>query len=134
MTPPAFGTTVQLVPGDRTEVDAAERRLRDLDIRHVRIHLSYDDYAATVGVAWHEWLLPRLGGEFDLLSCVHDKPSGVGGLLREVIERHGKAFDAVSVAMADTKLAELTRALGKYAVLTLSNPLGSGPFTRLVVM
>ena len=124
MTPPAFGTTVRPTPGDRHEVDAAIRCLRVLGIRHVRLPLSLDDYTATGGAAWYDWLLPRLGGEFHLLPCLHERPGGAADFLRAVIERHGEAFDTVAVGVADARLADVARALGKVAVLTLGNPPG----------
>ena len=100
-------------PGDHELVEESVASLTALGVQRLRTHLSWADYHAEGGRAWYEWLLKRLGGQFDLLPCVHYTPpflaengrtSGPPRQLRAfadfvdaMITAHGEHFDTIEL-------------------------------------
>ena len=100
--------------GDTARVEQSISRLQLLGIRHLRTHVSWADYYETAeGRAWYDWLLPLLGGAFELLPCLHYTPAGLSETgrcsgaprrLRDfadfvdmVIQRHGACFNSIEL-------------------------------------
>ena len=100
-------------PNEHDLVDATIASLNVLGVQRIRTHLSWADYHTPGGKAWYRWLLQRLGGQFDLLPCVHYTPpflsengrtSGPPRNLRafadfvdEIITEHRDRFDTVEL-------------------------------------
>jgi len=99
--------------GARDLVEACCTDLRRLGVSRLRTHLSWADYHLAGGAEWYDWLLPRLGREFDLLPCVHYTPRSLAenghcsGPPRElrayadfidhIITAHGDHFEAIEL-------------------------------------
>lgn len=79
-TPPTYPTQPELGfvewfrQGEHLRVEAAIKGMRTAGVKRLRSHLSWAEYHAPGGVEWFDWLIPRLGGSFDLLPCVHYTP------------------------------------------------------------
>lgn len=59
------------------EFERTEQILPDIlasGASYLRTHLSWAEYLAAGGEKWFDWLIPRLGGEIDLLPCIHYTP------------------------------------------------------------
>jgi CDP-paratose 2-epimerase len=100
-------------PGCHDLVEECITSLRSLGADRLRTQVSWADYHAEGGRAWYQWLLERLGGEFDLLPCVHYTPpvmsengrsSGPPRDLRsfadfvdEIITAHGRNFNDIEL-------------------------------------
>ncbi len=96
-------------PGEHARVERVVRALRDLGVRHLRTGVSWADYHTEPGREWYDWLLPRLGREFELLPCVvytppslavapkaaapPRRPRDYADFLDVLITRHGEHFD-----------------------------------------
>lgn len=69
-----FGFVEWFRPG---EYERTERVLPDIlasGASYLRTHLSWAEYLAPGGQEWFDWLIPRVGGEIDLLPCIHYTP------------------------------------------------------------
>ncbi|MBX5013501.1 NAD-dependent epimerase/dehydratase family protein [Rhizobium lentis] len=69
-----FGFVEWFRPG---EFERTERVLPDIlasGASHLRTHLSWAEYLAPGGEEWFDWLIPQLGGQIDLLPCIHYTP------------------------------------------------------------
>ncbi len=71
---PAFGFVEWFRPGEFERTERCLDGLRASGARHLRTHLSWAEYHAPGGEDWYDWLIPKLGREFDLLPCVHYTP------------------------------------------------------------
>lgn len=70
----SYGFVEWFRPG---EYERTERLLPEIlksGASYLRTHLSWAEYLAPGGEAWFDWLMPKLGGEIDLLPCVHYTP------------------------------------------------------------
>ncbi len=108
-----LGVVERFAPGSHARVDAAVQLLHEVGITRIRTHVSWAEYHAEGGRDWYDWLLQRLGGEFELLPCVHDTPPGLSETGRRsgpprrlrdfadfvdtIIDRHGTLFSAVEL-------------------------------------
>jgi CDP-paratose 2-epimerase len=100
-------------PGDHDLVEDCIVSLKEIGVQRLRTHLSWADYHGESGRAWYEWLLDRLGKQFDLLPCVHYTPpflsengrtSGpprdlraLANFVDEIISTHGDCFDTLEL-------------------------------------
>lgn len=55
---------------DRAAVERALVDLARLNVRQLRIGISWADYLREGGQAWYDWLLPTLAAQVELLPCV----------------------------------------------------------------
>ena len=98
------------------EFERTERLLPDIlasGASYLRTHLSWAEYLAPGGEAWFDWLIPRLGGQIDLLPCIHYTPPSMSrtgrssGAPRDikayadfvdhVLTRYGRYFEFVEL-------------------------------------
>ncbi|PTE19408.1 NAD-dependent dehydratase [Cereibacter changlensis JA139] len=108
-----FGFVEWFRPGEHDRVEEALAGIRGSGARHLRTHLSWAEYVAPGGEEWFDWLLPRLGGEIDLLPCVHYTPPSLSrtgktsgaphdlkayaDFVDHILTRHGRQFSHVEL-------------------------------------
>ncbi|WP_428487464.1 SDR family NAD(P)-dependent oxidoreductase [Rhodopila sp.] len=111
--PSTLGVVQWFRPGDHDLVEECVIALQALGVNRLRTHLSWADYHGESGKAWYDWLLKRLGSQFELLPCVHYTPpflsesgrtSGPPRNLRAfadfvdaIITAHGDHFDTIEL-------------------------------------
>jgi CDP-paratose 2-epimerase len=64
--------------GDYEKVEKVLADLHILQVKDLRIGISWADYHAPQGKEWYEWLISRLGRTLRLLPCVHYIPPSLG--------------------------------------------------------
>ncbi len=103
-----YGFAEWFRPGEHGRVEQVLPAMRAAGASCLRTHLSWAEYHAEGGEAWYDWLLPRLGREFDLLPCVHYTPPSLSrtgctsgpprdlksyaDFIDHVLSRHGRHF------------------------------------------
>jgi CDP-paratose 2-epimerase len=108
-----FGFVEWFRPGEHDRVEEALAGIRGSGARYLRTHLSWAEYVAPGGEEWFDWLLPRLGGEIDLLPCVHYTPPSLSrtgkssgaphdlkayaDFVDHILTRHGRQFSHVEL-------------------------------------
>ncbi|MGR3757926.1 MAG: NAD-dependent epimerase/dehydratase family protein [Tranquillimonas sp.] len=108
-----YGFVEWFRPGDHDRVEEVLPHLSASGARYLRTHLSWAEYHAPGGEEWYDWLLPRLGGAFDLLPCVHYTPPSLSrtgkssgaphdlksyaDFIDHVLTRHGRHFSHVEL-------------------------------------
>ncbi len=75
--PRPFGFVEWFRPGEYDRVTETLPGLKASGATALRTHLSWAEYLAPGGEEWFDWLLPQLGGAFDLLPCVHYTPPSI---------------------------------------------------------
>lgn len=99
--------------GDRRHVDQAIAGMKAAGVARLRTQLSGAEWHTPGGAEWYDWLLPRLGNDFDLLPCIHYTPpslsrngtsSGAPKRLRDyadfidqMLTRYGRHFEAIEL-------------------------------------
>lgn len=99
--------------GDRKRVEEVLADARALGITEIRTGLSWADSHRPDGMAWYDWLLPRLCEEVTILPCLTYTPPSEGivpkssspprhperftGFVEQAIERWGGLFDWVEL-------------------------------------
>lgn len=59
-------------------VERAIKQLKSLGITHLRTGFSWADYHRPGGADWYDWLIPKLGSNFNLLPCFLYTPPSIG--------------------------------------------------------
>jgi CDP-paratose 2-epimerase len=75
---PALGVLEWFEPGEEERVERVAAELEALGVRHLRTGVSWASWFAPGGPEWYDWLLPRLGRDFDVLPCVTYTPPSLG--------------------------------------------------------
>ncbi|WP_096784902.1 NAD-dependent epimerase/dehydratase family protein [Rhodobacter sp. CZR27] len=70
----AFGFVEWFRPGEHDRVEEALAGMRAAGASYLRTHLSWAEYLSPGGAEWHDWLIPRLAREVELLPCIHYTP------------------------------------------------------------
>ncbi len=110
---PALGFVEWFRPGEHRRVEAAITGLQAAGVTRLRSHLSWAEYHGDGGGDWYDWLIPRLGRNFDFLPCIHYTPpslsrtgasSGAPRVLKDyadfvdgVLTRYGEHFRDVEL-------------------------------------
>jgi CDP-paratose 2-epimerase len=108
-----FGFVEWFRPGEYERTEEVLPEIVASGATYLRTHLSWAEYLAPGGREWFDWLLPKLGAEFDLLPCIHYTPpslsrtgrtSGAPQRLQDyadfvdhVLDRYGKHFRDVEL-------------------------------------
>ncbi|OWV65432.1 NAD-dependent dehydratase [Rhizobium sp. R339] len=69
-----FGFVEWFRPGEHERTEAVLPDIIASGASYLRTHLSWAEYLAPGGEEWFDWLIPRVGGEIDLLPCIHYTP------------------------------------------------------------
>ncbi|WP_064686515.1 NAD-dependent epimerase/dehydratase family protein [Rhizobium bangladeshense] len=69
-----FGFVEWFRPGEHERTEAVLPDILASGASYLRTHLSWAEYLAPGGEEWFDWLIPRVGGEIDLLPCIHYTP------------------------------------------------------------
>lgn len=87
--------------GDTRRVEELIKDLRRLGVRRLRTQLSWADWHTPEGLAWYDWVVPRLAAECELLPCFSYTPPSLGIQPRTASPpRDSKAFaDFLDVAI-----------------------------------
>lgn len=91
---PGFGFTERFAPGERAHLARTVAAMRAAGATALRLPLSGAEYRADT--EWHDWLLPTLGGAFELLPSV---PAEDAATLGPLIARHGSHFRTLECTM-----------------------------------
>jgi CDP-paratose 2-epimerase len=110
---PVIGLVQWFRRGEKDRVEAVINDLRTLDVRHLRIGLSWADWCTSGGETWFNWLVPTLAEHAELLPCLHytppslgieprssappGDPAGYAAFVEFMIERFGRHCDAVEL-------------------------------------
>ncbi|MCM2293986.1 SDR family NAD(P)-dependent oxidoreductase [Allorhizobium sp. BGMRC 0089] len=70
----ALGFVEWFRKGDHARAEETLAELKRSGASALRTHLSWADYLTPDGEAWFDWLMPKLGADFDVLPCVHYTP------------------------------------------------------------
>lgn len=108
-----YGFVEWFRPGEHDRVEETLPALLASGASHLRTHLSWAEYLSPGGEAWFDWLIPKLGGQIDLLPCVHYTPPSLSrngrttgapvvlkdyaDFLDHVLTRHGRHFSHVEL-------------------------------------
>ena len=129
LTRPLIGLQQWFHVGEHAVVEQALSDLRALDVRHLRVGVSWADYHTPAGRNWYAWMLPALAREVDVLPCfVHTPPSlgiahsvaapprdpkSFADFLDEFITAHGEHFQFVELWDAPMRLCLWDRRLDR---------------------
>lgn len=78
VTVPQLGLVEWFRPGEYQRVETVLERVRALDVREMRISVSWADWYTSGGDGWYAWLLPRLASEVNVLPCFLYTPPSLG--------------------------------------------------------
>ncbi len=65
-------------PGEHDRVERALAQMRAVGIERLRTGVSWADCHTEAGVAWYDWLLPRLAKDVEVLPCFAYTPPSLG--------------------------------------------------------
>jgi len=76
MSPPSkpYGFVEWFRPGEYERTEEVLPGLIASGASYLRTHLSWAEYLAPGGEAWFDWLLPKLGGQIEVMPCIHYTP------------------------------------------------------------
>ncbi len=113
MNDPDFGFVEWFRLGQYDLVEETLPGLKASGARYLRTHVSWADAFDEGGESWFDWLLPKLGRDFDLLPCVHYTPPSISrtgrctgaphdlksyaDFIDGLLTRHGKHFSHVEL-------------------------------------
>ncbi|RJP14337.1 MAG: NAD-dependent epimerase/dehydratase family protein [Candidatus Abyssobacteria bacterium SURF_5] len=119
---PVVGIVEWLRPGEYEHVEAVVADLKKLDVKELRMAVSWADWHAEGGMKWYDWLMPRLAKEVNLLPCLNYTPPSLGivpkvsspprdpkayaDFLDVIITRYGNCFDYVELWNEPNNLIE----------------------------
>lgn len=108
-----IGIVEWLRPGEFERVETLIEEMRRLSVTRLRTGVSWADWHTPGGIQWYDWLMPRLGAEFELLPCclytppslaIAEKtsappinPKDYADFLDLVIKRYGEWFEWVEL-------------------------------------
>lgn len=76
--PAHFGLVEWFRPGEHDRVEQLLRDMKRIGASRLRTGISWADWYTAEGLAWYEWLIPRLASEVELLPCVLYTPPSIG--------------------------------------------------------
>jgi CDP-paratose 2-epimerase len=68
-----LGVIERFQHGDTDRVEQALEQMKSLGMTRLRTDLSWADFCRDEG-RWHDWLIPKLAAQVELLPCVHYTP------------------------------------------------------------
>jgi CDP-paratose 2-epimerase len=75
---PLLGVGEWFRPGEYERAERAIDDLRRLRVTHLRMGVSWADWASPRGEAWYAWLLPTMTAAVEVLPCFHYTPPSLG--------------------------------------------------------
>jgi CDP-paratose 2-epimerase len=103
-----FGFAEWFRPGEYERTESLLPGIIGSGASYLRTHLSWAEYLAPGGQEWFDWMIPKVGGQIDLMPCIHYTPpsmsrtgrsNGAPMVLKDyadfvdhVLTRYGKHF------------------------------------------
>jgi CDP-paratose 2-epimerase len=76
--PAHFGMVEWFRPGEHERVERVLADMKRIGATRLRTGISWADWYTSEGVAWYDWLVPRITREVELLPCVLYTPPSIG--------------------------------------------------------